>query len=109
MWERTLTVGSAGKSFAVTGWRVGYLMGPASLIHHTLMAHARIVFCTNTPLQEAVATAMEQSMVNGYFEKQCMEYQRKRDYLVDVFGKLGLPVTVPGRRKGHRVFQLLDV
>lgn len=43
-WERTLTCGSAGKSFACTGWRVGWCMGPQHLIGPTTAATTRIVF-----------------------------------------------------------------
>lgn len=52
MWNRTVTVGSAGKSFACTGWRIGWLIGPKHLIIPTLAAHTRILFCTNSPASE---------------------------------------------------------
>jgi len=67
MWERTITVGSAGKSFAATGWRVGWLIGPESMIKPTLAASTRIVFCTNSPLQEAAAAGLEQVKQRGFF------------------------------------------
>jgi kynurenine aminotransferase len=51
----TLTVGSAGKNFYATGWRVGWLMGPPDLIQHVSAAHTRICFSTVSPLQEACA------------------------------------------------------
>jgi len=51
----TLTVGSAGKNFYATGWRVGWLMGPAELIKPVAAAHTRICFTTVSPLQEACA------------------------------------------------------
>jgi kynurenine aminotransferase len=53
MWERTITVGSAGKSFACTGWRVGWLIGPERLIKPTLVAHTRILFAINSAASEA--------------------------------------------------------
>jgi len=43
-WKRTVTVGSAGKSFSATGWRVGWLVGPAHLIQPTVSAATRITF-----------------------------------------------------------------
>ena len=56
--ERTLTVGSAGKSFAATGWRVGYIQGPANLIKFVTAAHTRICFSTPAPLQQAVSQGL---------------------------------------------------
>ena len=53
MWDRTVTVGSAGKSFACTGWRVGWLIGPEHLIRPSLVAHTRIVFAINSTASEA--------------------------------------------------------
>lgn len=53
MWERTLTVGSAGKSLACTGWRIGWLIGPEHLVKPTLVSHIRINFCTNSIAAEA--------------------------------------------------------
>jgi kynurenine aminotransferase len=51
----TITVGSAGKNFYATGWRVGWLMGPAHLIQHVSAAHMRICYSSVSPLQEACA------------------------------------------------------
>jgi kynurenine aminotransferase len=95
MWERTITVGSAGKSFACTGWRVGWLIGPESLIGPTLAAQTRIVFCTNSPLQEAAACGLEQAEQRGYFKKQIEEYTERRDVLVKYFDELGLKYSLP--------------
>jgi kynurenine aminotransferase len=55
MWDRTVTIGSAGKSFASTGWRVGWCVGPEHLIKPTLIAHTRIVFAVNSTASEAGA------------------------------------------------------
>ncbi|KAG9298434.1 hypothetical protein G9A89_008698 [Geosiphon pyriformis] len=95
MWERTITVGSGGKTFGTTGWRVGWLIGPAILIETALAAHTRILFCTNSPLQEAIAIGFEKADENQYFDTQIVEYGRKRDKLMRVFDELGLPYTIP--------------
>ena len=94
MWERTITVGSAGKTFGVTGWRVGWLIGPSVLLKSVVATHARTVFCVATPLQEAVARGFEEAMKNNYFQKQRDLYRKQRDYLVKVFEKLNLPVAI---------------
>ncbi|KAL1405458.1 arylformamidase [Vanrija albida] len=95
MWERTLTVGSAGKSFAATGWRVGWLIGPPALTAATLAAHSRIVFCTSAPMQEAVAIGLEGAESHKFFETQLAEYVERRDVLLSYFDQLGLPYTRP--------------
>jgi len=95
MWDRTVTVGSAGKSFAATGWRVGWLIGPPSIINPTLAASTRIVFCTNSPLQEAAAAGLEQAPANRFFETQLREYQERRDLFVSAFDKLGISYSLP--------------
>ncbi|KAG5734562.1 hypothetical protein E4T56_gene5527 [Termitomyces sp. T112] len=105
MWDRTITVGSAGKAFAATGWRVGWLIGPASLLHPTLAATTRIVFCTNSPLQEAAAAGLEQAKQHKFFEKQLREYAERRAILTDAFDRLGMKYTLP---EGS-YFVLLDI
>jgi len=95
MWERTITVGSAGKSFAATGWRIGWLIGPPALIFPTLAANTRIVFCTNSPLQEAAAAGLEEANNRKYFENQLQEYQERRDVFLGYFDQLGLKYTLP--------------
>ncbi|GJN88082.1 hypothetical protein Rhopal_001038-T1 [Rhodotorula paludigena] len=91
-WKRTVTVGSAGKSFSATGWRIGWAVGPANLIHPLLAAQTRIVFCCNGPAQEAVAVGLEQALENGFFEDQIKAYEERRAVLLEGLDKLG---TVP--------------
>jgi len=105
MWERTVTVGSAGKAFAATGWRVGWLIGPKWIMQPTLAATTRIVFCTNSPLQEAAACGFEQVKERKFFETQREEYLERRGILVRAFDKMGLKYTLPDG--GY--FILLDV
>ena len=92
--ERTLTVGSAGKSFAATGWRVGYIQGPANLIKFVTAAHTRICFSTPAPLQQAVSQGFEQAEKSNYFENTRKEYEHKYKIFTKVFDDLGLPYTV---------------
>ncbi|CAK9435653.1 uncharacterized protein LODBEIA_P03800 [Lodderomyces beijingensis] len=92
--ERTLTVGSAGKSFAATGWRIGYIQGPAPLIKYVTAAHTRICFSTPAPLQEAVAQAFGQVDKLDYFGNVKREYIKKYELFTKVFDDLQLPYTV---------------
>jgi len=105
MWDRTVTVGSAGKAFAATGWRIGWLIAPASIIGPSLAASTRIVFCSNSPLQEAAAAGLELAKKNHFFETQLKEYDERRKILCDVFDKLGIKYTLP---EGS-YFILLDI
>ena len=67
MWERTITLGSAGKTFSVTGWKIGWAIAPAPLARAMFQAHQWILFAVATPFQEAVAIAFETGQANGYF------------------------------------------
>ena len=64
-------------------------MGP------TTAATTRIVFCSNTPLQEAAAAGLEQARARGFFAAQLAEYEARRRVLVDAFERLGLGYTWP--------------
>lgn len=95
MWERTITLGSAGKTFSVTGWKIGWAIGPAPLIHVVLMAHQWIPFTVATPLQEAVATAFEVAPQEDYFNWLATTYRAKRDKLMVALDEVGLTPVRP--------------
>lgn len=82
MAERTVTLGSAGKTFSVTGWKIGWAIAPPPLAHAILMAHQWIPFAVATPLQEAVANAFDMAEEQGYFAWMANMYEGKRDRLV---------------------------
>ncbi|KAL8949902.1 MAG: hypothetical protein Q9222_004027 [Ikaeria aurantiellina] len=93
--SRTLTVGSAGKNFYATGWRVGYLIGPAPLIHYVAAAHTRICFSSVSPLQEAAAVGFEKAEAMGFWEQSRVEMKGKMERFCAVFEELGLPYSKP--------------
>ncbi len=95
MWERTVTLGSAGKTFSVTGWKIGWALAPRTLAHAVLMAHQWIPFAVSTPMQEAIAVALEESEARAYFAWLSEMYQAKRDRLLAVLGEVGLPPMTP--------------
>lgn len=95
MWERTITLGSAGKTFSVTGWKIGWAIAPPHLIHALYMAHQWIPFAVATPLQEAVAVALEASQSNGYFAWLQQMYRQKRDFLLQALANVGLQPMKP--------------
>ena len=92
---QTLTVGSAGKNFYATGWRVGWLIGPENLIKYVSAAHTRICFSSVSPLQEAAAVGFEKADEEGFWEQSKNEMQRKMKRFCEVFDELGLPVSPP--------------
>ena len=95
MWERTITLGSAGKTFSVTGWKIGWAIASEKLAHAIFMAHQWIPFAVATPLQEAVGIAMEVAPDHDYFNWLSQMYQGKRDLLLNVLTDVGLPPLTP--------------
>ena len=97
MWERTITLGSAGKTFSVTGWKIGWAITSEKLAHAIFMAHQWIPFAVATPLQEAVATALEVAGEHDYFNWLGQMYKGKRDFLLNTLRRVGLtPLTPQG-------------
>lgn len=95
MWERTITFGSGGKTFGVTGWRIGWAIGPHDLLKSMLAIHARTVFTTPTPLQDAVAAGFEHAIQSDHFDQMRSDYKRRRDVALNMFQELGMPVAIP--------------
>ncbi|PDW00219.1 aminotransferase class I/II-fold pyridoxal phosphate-dependent enzyme [Candidatus Chloroploca asiatica] len=94
MWERTLTINSIGKTFSVTGWKIGYAVGPAALNDALRAAHQWITFATATPLQDAAAAALEAALTNDYYEVLRAEYLERYALLRTLLHEAGLP-TLP--------------
>ena len=81
-WERTLTVSSIGKTFSVTGWKVGWVVGPSALITPLRLTHQWIPFVVATPLQAAAARVLEEAQTNGYYAELESRFRAKRDLLL---------------------------
>jgi len=75
--ERSLIVGSFGKTFHATGWKMGYVMAPAPLMSEFRRAHQFVVFCCNTPIQYALAEFMSDP---ANWNTLHLFYQKKRDH-----------------------------
>ena len=91
----TLTVGSAGKNFYATGWRVGWLIGPEHLIKYVSAAHTRICYSSVSPLQEAAAVGFEQADKVGFWDQSKQEMIGKMQTFCKVFDELGIPYSEP--------------
>jgi aspartate/methionine/tyrosine aminotransferase len=93
MWERTLTLSGAGKTFSCTGWRIGWAIGPAPV--HEALSRLRqfTVFAAATPFQFALAAGLR--FPADYFHRLAADYQLRRDYLLDALAGCGLQPTRP--------------
>ncbi|KAL8787997.1 MAG: hypothetical protein Q9213_001889 [Squamulea squamosa] len=100
---RTITIGSVGKSFNATGWRVGYAIGDKNLIMHVKWAHALLSYVTPGPAQEAAAVAYEKADNEGFWESNKQLFNHKVDRLCQFLDELGLPVGYPIHRKSIQV------
>ncbi len=102
MFERTVTVSSAGKTFSITGWQTGWCVGPEHLIRPIQLLLPFVQFCAATPMQQAlsrVLTLADQPYEGhaSYYEWLCAMYRRKREVLVGAIGRAGLqPVAGQG-------------
>ena len=108
MWERTVTLSSAGKTFSFTGWKVGWATGPAHLVRTVTAAKQWLTFANAAPLQPAIAHALEHEA--GFYEALAASLQARRDLLVSGLRQLELDVYPPEatyfvtsdvRRYGH--------
>jgi N-succinyldiaminopimelate aminotransferase len=90
--ERTLKIGSAGKMFSLTGWKVGFACGAPELTEQFAKAHQFLTFTTPPNLQRAVAYALGKE--RAYFEEMRAGLQRSRDRLVRALRQEGF-ATLP--------------
>lgn len=87
---RTLTIGSAGKFFSVTGWKVGWLSGPAHLVRAARVVRQFLTFTTAAPLQHAVAHALD--LGPAPLEELTRSLRSRRDLLVSGLREAGFEV-----------------
>lgn len=93
MAERTLTVSSAGKTFAVTGWKVGWASGPAPLVDAMLAAKQFMTYTSGAPLQPAVALALDEG--DAWVAENGARMREQRDLLCDGLEAAGFGVLRP--------------
>lgn len=91
MFERTITVGSGGKSFSFTGWKVGWASGPADLIGAVRVARQHLSYVSGGPFQWAMADALR--LPDAYFDGFRADLQSKRDLLSAGLADLGFAIT----------------
>ena len=93
MAERTLSISSLGKTFSVTGWKVGWATGPAELVAAVRTAKQFLTFAGATPFQHAGAAALR--LDDAWYAEFALELQAKRDRLSAGLAAAGLTVSKP--------------
>ena len=91
--DRTVTISSTGKTFGLTGWKVGWAAGPADLIKLIHNVHQFTTFCVAHPLQAAMADAL--SNMDQYLVEFRADYRAKRDLLVSGLKARGFNILEP--------------
>ncbi len=93
MAERTLTISSAGKTFSVTGWKIGWVAGPTHLVAAVRAVKQFLTFVSGAPFQPAVARAL--ALPDEVYAGMAAALRAKRDLLVEGLGAAGLTPHTP--------------
>ena len=93
MWERTVSCSSLSKTYSITGWRLGYLIGPAEVIEGARKVHDFLTVGAAAPLQEAAVAGLE--LPASYYKDLQALYTEKRDHFLAGLDRVGLKHNVP--------------
>ena len=93
MYEHTITCNSLSKTYSITGWRLGYLIGPAEVIECAKKVHDFLTVGAAAPLQEAAVVGL--NFPDSYYEELLKTYTEKRDYFLAGLDRVGLKHNVP--------------
>jgi aminotransferase len=93
MRDRTVTIGALSKTYAVTGWRVGWAIAPPPLMAGIRATHDFLTVAAATPLQLAGVAAL--ALPTSYYERLRVEYQERRDVMLRVLREAGLEADPP--------------
>ena len=93
MKEHTIVCNSLSKTYSITGWRLGYLLGPARVVEAARKVHDFLTVGAASPLQAAAVTGLR--MGPAYYQALANLYLKKRDLLLQGLREIGLPHSVP--------------
>ena len=94
MEDRTITISALSKSYAVTGWRVGWAIAPPGLTDAIRRVHDFVTVGAPTPFQEAGAVALR--LPDSYYDRLAADYTERRDFMLQILAAAGLePATTP--------------
>jgi N-succinyldiaminopimelate aminotransferase len=92
-WERTLTISSGGKTFSTTGWKIGWVSGPADLVDAVLAVKQFLTYVNGSPFQPAIATGLR--LPDEFFRGIGETLRHKRDLLGEGLRAAGFAVSTP--------------
>lgn len=93
MYERTISTSSLSKTYSITGWRLGYLVGPEEIVECAKKVHDFLTVGAPSPLQEAAVVGL--NFDESYYEQLKKTYTEKRDYFLKGLDEIGLEHTTP--------------
>ena len=103
MFDHTITCNSLSKTYSITGWRLGYLIGPERVVEAAKKVHDFLTVGAAAPLQEAAVVGLR--FPEQYYQDLLALYTRKRDYFLAGLDKIGLKHNVPA----GTYFVLVDI
>lgn len=92
--ERTITLNGFSKTYAMTGWRIGYACAPQDILHTMMKIHSYTMLSAPTPGQKAALEAVRKAERDAV--AMAAEYKRRRNLIVDGFNAMGLECPLPG-------------
>ena len=94
MWDRTIVINGFSKAFAMTGWRLGFAVGPEDIISAMLKIHQYTMMCASTLAQYGALEALNNGMDD--VKRMVQSYEQRRNYIVQAFAEIGLKCHTPG-------------
>ncbi|MBP7072612.1 MAG: pyridoxal phosphate-dependent aminotransferase [Clostridia bacterium] len=93
MYDHTITCSSLSKTYSITGWRLGYLIGPEKVIESAKKVHDFLTICAPAPLQEAACVGV--NFDESYYKDLQKKYTEKRNYFCRRLDEIGLQHNTP--------------
>lgn len=91
--HRTITLSGASKTYAVTGWRIGYAVGPAEIMDRMAVVNDLLYICAPAPLQHGIVAGL--GLPDDYYDQMRADYLAKRELIVDTLREIGFTPFVP--------------
>lgn len=91
--ERTITIGGMSKTFAITGWRLGFIFAPAAVASAVRRAHDYLTICAATPLQAAATVALD--LPRSYYTSMTADYTARREAMMTYLAEAGFQAQMP--------------
>jgi aspartate/methionine/tyrosine aminotransferase len=93
LWNRTIVINGLSKSYAMTGWRIGFLAAPRRISDELYKVHQNTVSCASSISQYAAVEALKSSEETVMMRHA---YEERAEYLIEAFKALDIPVSMPG-------------